>query len=240
MAKMKEIGVVENNYHILQKNARNYVVEFRIGGHTISIVNFEWYERMSEETNAYSGDLVLDGINVGDCSNDGKGGCAMYHAFGKWELANEIGQILKNTENYCFPSMSLSLEDVIDSIASIMICFIANKVSTYTKAVLVINYLQQQSDKYRNSSLERMKTIAEEKAKEHPATEEQTKVVDTTPSVINKYGREWKHASEKYDVGNDADWRFFAEFAEGTQYMNKVLGIVLFIERNGNELETTI
>jgi hypothetical protein len=80
-----------------------------------------------------------------------------------------------------------------------------------------------------------MKMIAEEKAKE-----EQTKVVDTTPSVINKYGREWKHASEKYDVGNDADWLFFAEFAEGTQYMNKVLGIVLFIERNGNELETTI
>jgi hypothetical protein len=235
MAKMKEIGVVENNYHILQKNARTYLVEFRVGGHTISIVNFEWYERMSEETNAFSGDLVLDGINVGDCSNDGKGGCAMYHAFGKWELANEISQILKNTENYCFPSMTLSLEDVIDSIASLMVTFIANKVTTYTKAVLVINYLQTQADKYRNSSLERMKKIAEEKAKE-----EQTKVVDTTPSVINKYGREWKHASEKYDVGNDADWLFFAEFAEGTQYMNKVLGIVLFIERNGNELETTI
>lgn len=235
MAKMKEIGVVENNYHILQKNVRNYVVEFRVGGHTISITNFEWYERMSEETNAFSGDLVLDGINVGDCSNDGKGGCAMYHAFGKWELANEISQILKNTENYCFPSMSLSLEDVIDNIASIMVCFTANKVSTHAKAVAVATYLQTQADKYRNSSLERMKMIAEEKAKE-----EQTKVVDTTPSVINKYGREWKHASEKYDVGNDADWLFFAEFAEGTQYMNKVLGIVLFIERNGNELETTI
>lgn len=239
MAKMKEIGVVENNYHILQKNVRNYVVEFRIGGHTISIVNFEWYERMSEETNAFSGDLVLDGINVGDCSNDGKGGCAMYHAFGKWELANEISQILKNTENYCFPSMALSLEDVIDNIASIMVCFIANKVSTHAKAVAVATYLQQQADKYRNSSLERMKKIAEEKAKEHPATEEQTKV-DTTPSVINKYGREWKHASEKYDVGNDADWWFIAEFAEGSLYMNNVLGIMLFIERNGNELETTI
>lgn len=235
MAKMKEIGVVENNYHILQKNVRNYVVEFRVGGHTISITNFEWYERMSEETNAFSGDLVLDGINVGDCSNDGKGGCAMYHAFGKWELANEISQILKNTENYCFPSMTLSLEDVIDSIASLMVTFIANKVTTYTKAVLVINYLQTQADKYRSSSLERMKKISEERAKE-----EQTKVVDTTPSVISKYGREWKHAREKYDVGNDADWWFVAEFAEGSLYMNNVLGIMLFIERNGNELETTI
>ena len=235
MAKMKEIGVVENNYHILQKNVRNYVVEFRIGGHTISIANFEWYERMSEETNAFCGDLILDGINVGDCSNEGKGGCANYHAFGKWELANEIAQILNNTENYCFPSMTLSLEDVIDNIASIMVCFIENKVTTHTKAVAVTTYLQTQADKYRNVSLERMKKIAEEKA-----AEEQTNVVDTKPSVISKYGRDWKHASEKYDVGNDADWWFIAEFSEGSLYMNNVLGIMLFIERTGNELETTI
>lgn len=235
MAKMKEIGVVENNYHILQKNARTYLVEFRVGTHTISINNFEWYERMSEETNAFCGDLILDGIKVGDCSNEGRGGCANYHAYGNWELAREIEKEVCEVENYCFPSMKLNIYDVIDNIASLMVTFIANKVTTYTKAVLVINYLQTQADKYRNSSLERMKKIAEERAKE-----EQTKVVDTTPSVISKYGREWKHASKKYDVGNDADWRFFAEFAEGTQYMNKVLGIVLFIERNGNELETTI
>ena len=95
--------------------------------------------------------------------------------------------------------------------------------------------LQTQADKYRNASLERMKKIAEEKEKD-----EQTKVVDTTPSVISKYGREWKHASEKYDVGNDADWWFVAEFAEGSLYMNNAVGIMLFIERTGNELETTI
>jgi hypothetical protein len=80
-----------------------------------------------------------------------------------------------------------------------------------------------------------MKKISEEKAKE-----EQTNVIDTTPSVISKYGREWKHASDKYDVGNDLDWFFIAEFAEGSLYMNNVLGIMLFIERTGNELETTI
>lgn len=240
MAKMKEIGVVENNYHILQKNVRNYVVEFRAGGHTISIANFEWYERMSEETNAFCGDLILDGIKVGDCSNEGRGGCANYHAYGNWELAREIEKEVFEVENYCFPSMKLSLYDVIDNIASIMVCFIANKVTTHAKAVAVTTYLQTQADKYRNVSLERLKKIAEEKANEHPATEEQTKVVDTTPSVISKYGREWKHASEKYDVGNNADWWFIAEFAEGSLYMNNVLGIMLFIERTGNELETTI
>lgn len=233
--KMKEIGVIENNYHILQKNARTYLVEFRVGVHTISINNFEWYERMSEETDAFCGDLILDGIKVGECSNEGRGGCANYYAHGNWDLANEIEKELRDVENYCFPSMKLNLYDVIDSIASLMIAFIANKVTTYTKAVLVINYLQTQADKYRNTSLEHLNKIAEEKA-----TEEQTKVVDTTPSVISKYGREWKHASEKYDVGNDLDWWFIAEFAEGSLYMNNVLGIMLFIERNGNELETTI
>ena len=231
--KMKEIGVIENNYHILQKNARTYLVEFRVGTHTISINNFEWYERMSEETNAFSGDLILDGIKVGECSNEGKGGCANYYAHGNWELANEIEKELREVENYCFPSMKLSLYDVIDSIASLMVTFIANKVTTYTKAVMIVNYLQKQADKYRDSSLERLKKIAEEREKE------QTKVIDK-PSVISKYGREWKHASEKYDVGNDADWWFIAEFAEGSLYMNNVIGLMLFIERNGTELETAI
>lgn len=162
--KMKEIGVIENNYHILRKNARTYLVEFRVGTHTISINNFEWYERMSEETNAFCGDLILDGINVGDCSNEGKGGCASYHAFGKWELANEIEKELHEVENYCFPSMKLSLYDVIDSIASLMVTFIANKVTTHAKAVMVVNYLQKQADKYRDNSLERLKKNNEEKA----------------------------------------------------------------------------
>lgn len=161
MAKMKEIGVVENHYHILQKNTRNYVVEFRGGGHTISIANFEWYERMSEETNAFSGDLILDGINVGDCSNNGKGGCADYHAFGSWELVHEIERVVKGTTNYCFPSLTLTIEDVIDDIASIMICFIANKVTTHAKAVAITTHLQAEADKYRNISLERIKIMAD-------------------------------------------------------------------------------
>lgn len=238
--KMKEIGVIENNYHILQKNARTYLVEFRVGTHTISIDNFEWYERMSEETNAFCGDLILDGIKVGECSNEGRGGCANYYAHGNWDLANEIEKELREVENYCFPAMKLSLYDVIDSIASLMVTFIANKVTTYTKAVLVVNYLQSQADKYRDSSLERLKKIAEEKAKEQPENEEQTNVEETSSTTISKYGREWKHASEKYDVGNDADWWFIAEFAEGSLYMNNVIGLMLFIERNGTELETAI
>lgn len=160
---LKEIGVVENNYHILQKNTRTYLVEFRVGNHTISLDNFEWYERMSEETNAFCADLILDGIKVGDCSNEGRGGCANYHAYGNWDLAREIEKEVCEVENYCFPSLKLSLYDVIDDIASLMVCFISKKVTTTSKAVAVVNYLQKQADKYRNNSLERLKKIAEEK-----------------------------------------------------------------------------
>lgn len=234
MAKIKEIGVVENNYHILQKNVGNYVVEFRVGTHTISLANFEWYERMSEETNAFCADLILDGIKVGDCSNEGRGGCASYHAFGNWELAEEIEKEVCEVENYCFPSMKLRLYDVIDNIASIMVFFIANQPTTTKKANALVDYLQKQSEKYRNKNLEQIAKIVEK------AKEEQAKVVNTIPSVITKYSREWEISTEKYDVGNDADWWFVAEFAEGSLYINNVIGLMLFIERNGTELETAI
>lgn len=238
--KMKEIGVIEGNYHILQKNARTYLVEFRVGTHTISLANFEWYERMSEETNAFCADLILDGIKVGECSNEGRGGCANYHAYGNWELAREIEKEVCEVENYCFPSLKLNLYDVIDYIASLMVTFIANKVTTYNKAVMVINYLQMQADKFRNGALERLKKNAEKKVTEQPETEVQTNVEETRPTTISKYGKEWEISTKKYDVGNDADWWFIAEFAEGSLYMNNVIGLMLFIERNGTELETAI
>jgi uncharacterized membrane protein len=73
---MKVIGIVEDNFYFVQKTPKKIAVEFRVGNHTISLENFEYYERMSEETNAFSADLVLDGEKVGDCSTDGRGGCA--------------------------------------------------------------------------------------------------------------------------------------------------------------------
>lgn len=234
MTKIKEIGVVENHYHILQKNVGNYIVEFRVGTHTIGIANFEWYERMSEETNAFCGDLILDGIRVGGCSNEGRGGCASYHAFGNWELAREIEQVISELENYCFPSIKLNLNDVIDNIASIMVCFKANNITKLSEANKLVNYLQKQSEKYRNLNSERMARIIEK------AKEEQAKAVDTTPNIITKYGRKWEVASNKYDINNDLDWWFVAEFAEGVLYMNNVIGVMLFIEHNGNKLETSI
>lgn len=146
---MKEIGLVENNYYFVQKSARKIGVEFRVGNHTISLENFEFYERMSEETNAFCADLVLDGKKVGDCSNDGRGGCANYSAHKNWDLAREIATAVSEVEDYCFPERKLTLEDVIDQLASFMVFLQDNKVTTITKAKAVVKYLNEQAVKYR-------------------------------------------------------------------------------------------
>ena len=146
---MKEIGLVENNYYFVQKSARKIGVEFRVGNHTISLENFEFYERMSEETNAFSADLVMNGEVVGDCSNSGRGGCADYHAYKNCDLAREIATAVSEVEDYCFPKRKLTLEDVIDQLASFMIVLQENKVTTITKAKAVVKYLNDEAVKYR-------------------------------------------------------------------------------------------
>lgn len=146
---VKEIGIVENNYHFVQTKPRKFDVVFRIGEHSVSLANFEFYERMSEETKAFSADLVLDGINVGDCSNDGKGGCANYHAFGNWDLSRKIATEISEVTDYCFPKLKMSLEDVIDQLASFIIILQEYKVTTITRAKLVVENLNKEADEYR-------------------------------------------------------------------------------------------
>lgn len=146
---VKEIGIVENNYHFVQTKPRKFDVVFRIGEHSVSLANFEFYERMSEETKAFSAELILDNVNVGDCSNDGKGGCANYHAFGNWDLARKIATEISEVNDYCFPKLKLSLEDVIDQLASFIIILQEYKVTTITRAKLVVEDLNKEADKYR-------------------------------------------------------------------------------------------
>lgn len=148
MEKVK-IGVIENIYNIYKTIGNKYLIECAVGGHTISITNFEYYERMSEETNCFVGDLVLDGNIVGECRNEGRGGCSSYYAHKNWELAREIESILAQTEDYCFPKSKLNLYDVIDNIAEFMIMFQINKVKTDNKAVALIKHIQASADEYR-------------------------------------------------------------------------------------------
>lgn len=144
----KVIGIVEKNYYVMT-NRKPFVVEFRFSHHTISLSDFKWHTEMSEETNAYSANLVIDGVVVGTCSNEGKGGCASYDIYSEYELCNVVQQEIAQIDNYCFPQMKLCLSDVIDSIADIMVSFIASHVNNQRKALSVINSLNAQYEELR-------------------------------------------------------------------------------------------
>ena len=146
---VKEIGIVENNYHFVQTKPRKFDVVFRIGEHSVSLANFEFNERMSHETYAFSAELILDNVNVGDCSNDGNGGCANYHAFENRDLARKIATEISEVACYCFPKLKMSLEDVIDQLASFIITLQKYKVTTITRAKMVVANLNKEADYYR-------------------------------------------------------------------------------------------
>lgn len=56
----------------------------------IELKKIAFYERMSEETNAFTADIYVNGVKTGYAKNDGRGGCTWYHAFeGKENLLKE-------------------------------------------------------------------------------------------------------------------------------------------------------
>ena len=144
----RTIATIEDIFNVVTESNK-ISIECAVGVHTISIVNFEYYERMSEETNCFVGDLVLDGNIVGECRNEGRGGCSSYYANKNWELARDIDSLLRDIPNYCFPKLKRSLDEAIDNLAEIMINFQLNNAVTEKKAIAVANMLQKSADKYK-------------------------------------------------------------------------------------------
>lgn len=144
---MKRIGILENNYAVYWKSKGHFRVEFQYDGHTISLSEFECYPRLSEETLAFSAFLILDGVRVGDCSNEGRGGCASYHAYEHWDLARKVSDAVAEVENYCFPKTKLNLYDVIDTLANYYNVFQAEKSCNTAKNA--IDELNAYADKLR-------------------------------------------------------------------------------------------
>lgn len=61
----------------------------------IELKKFQFFERMSEETNAFVADVHVNGVKVAYAKNDGHGGETFYHSYeGKREL-------LAQSEKYC-------------------------------------------------------------------------------------------------------------------------------------------
>jgi hypothetical protein len=86
----------------------------------IELKKISFSERMSQETNCFVADLYIDGKKVGQCNNDGHGGCTNYHGSTIADL-----DIIKKAEAYCksLPKVKYgdmeweqSLEGVIDDL----------------------------------------------------------------------------------------------------------------------------
>ena len=62
----------------------------------IELKKISFNERMSEETNCFVADLYINGKNVGECRNDGHGGCTDYRG-----NTREDDKIIAQAEAYC-------------------------------------------------------------------------------------------------------------------------------------------
>ncbi|GIV43911.1 MAG: hypothetical protein KatS3mg035_1034 [Bacteroidia bacterium] len=61
----------------------------------IELKKFQFFERMSEETNAFVADIYVNGKKVAYAKNDGHGGETYYHSYGT------NNALLKKAEEYC-------------------------------------------------------------------------------------------------------------------------------------------
>lgn len=62
----------------------------------IELKNIKFSEHLSEETNAFTADIYVEGKKCGYCKNDGQGGCTMVKAFGDPGLYG----IMQTAENH--------------------------------------------------------------------------------------------------------------------------------------------
>ena len=84
----------------------------------IELKNFKHYDRLSEETLAFSGNIWVNGIKCGSADNTGKGGCASYDHEG----TEASRKLIRDAEKFC-ESTGTTLYDFLDDLA----CQIATK-----------------------------------------------------------------------------------------------------------------
>lgn len=145
---MKEIGIIEENYHVMQKSSRKFIIEFHLGNYRLSLDNIDINHRMSEETLCFSADLVFNGEVVGICSNRGCGGIAEYDLYKKNEDFNNFSYKVRDIVDCSFPKQTFDNCSIIDSLACLSATFKNNNVTTITKAKAVINMLNEETKKY--------------------------------------------------------------------------------------------
>lgn len=74
----------------------------------IELKNFRFYDRLSEETLAFSGNIWVNGTKCGSAENSGKGGETSYHHEGT-EASREL---IRQAEEYCLKLPAIPHESV--------------------------------------------------------------------------------------------------------------------------------
>jgi hypothetical protein len=62
----------------------------------IELKKISFSEALSEETNAFTADLYINGVKAGYCKNTGQGGCTDYHAY---DIKGR--KLIEEAEAYC-------------------------------------------------------------------------------------------------------------------------------------------
>ena len=85
----------------------------------IELKKIAFYERMSEETNAFNADIYVNGIKTGYAKNDGQGGCTWYHPYeGKQDLLKQAEAYAKSlpSTSHEFMGKTMVLDTNLESI----------------------------------------------------------------------------------------------------------------------------
>jgi hypothetical protein len=78
----------------------------------IELKNFKFYDRLSEETMCYVGNIWVNGVKCGYAENSGKGGCSSYHHEG----TTKSRELIAEAEDFC-KSNGTPLYDYLDELA---------------------------------------------------------------------------------------------------------------------------
>ena len=78
----------------------------------IELKNFRFYDRLSEETLCFVGNIWVNGVKCGYAENSGKGGCTSYHHEG----TATSRELIRDAEGFC-ESNKTTLYDYLDELA---------------------------------------------------------------------------------------------------------------------------
>jgi hypothetical protein len=78
----------------------------------IELKNFKFYDRLSEETLCFVGNIWVNGVKCGYAENTGKGGCTSYHHEG----TAKSRELMADAEGFC-ESNGTTLYDYIDDLS---------------------------------------------------------------------------------------------------------------------------